>query len=136
MIKVANINGSPESTPNTKHGVHCDGDFFYFFESKPERESFLAALPVVWDHHTHCAEIEAAVDNLVKNQLNDLWYASLGDLAATALNTKARWNEEAVWVNEWQAQCYELLEDYKLSVTEATALSSEDFIATLPKLYN
>lgn len=87
-----------------------------------------------WDKETHLSEIEAAVDNLVRSQLTDLWYASLGDLAATALNSKARWNEEAILVNEWQSKCYELFEDYKLSVTEETSQSIEDFINSLPTL--
>lgn len=87
----------------------------------------------VWSKEAHLFEIETAVDNLVKNQLTDLWYASLGDLAATALNSKARWNEEAILVNEWQAKCYELLEDYKEEVTEETAQPIETFINSLPK---
>lgn len=132
MIKVKNINSIPESTPTDYVARHSDGAFFYFFETQEEWESFFSSIPKVWSKESHLSEIEAAVDNLVRSQLTDLWYASLGDLAATALNTKARWNEEAISVNEWQSKCYELFEDYKLSVIEATALSTEDFLATLP----
>lgn len=133
MIKVNNINGIPESTPTNYVAKHNDGAFFYFFETKDEWEEFFSSLPKVWSKEAYLFEIETAVDNLVKNQLTDLWYASLGDLAATALNSKARWNEEAILVNEWQSKCYELFEDYKLSVTEQTALSTETFINSLPK---
>jgi len=41
MITVANINGAPESVPNTKFGVHSDSEYFYFFESVEERKEFL-----------------------------------------------------------------------------------------------
>lgn len=37
----------PASTPNTKFGSHCDGDFFYFFESKEECKLFHDSLPVL-----------------------------------------------------------------------------------------
>lgn len=87
----------------------------------------------VWDKEAHCQEIEAAVDALIFGKLNELWYASLGDVAATALNTKARWNEEAIAVNEWQAKCYESLEDYKEEVTEQIAQPIETFINSLPQ---
>jgi len=90
-------------------------------------------LTPAWDKQAHSQEIEAAVDALIFGKLNELWYASLGDVAATALNTKARWNEEAIAVNEWQAKCYELLEDYKEEVTEQTAQPIETFINSLPK---
>lgn len=133
MITVANINGVPESSHDKGFGCHSDNSNFYFFESREEASAFYASLKSGWDKNSHCAEIEAAVDLLVRNQLNDLWYASMGDLSATALNTKARWNEEAISVNEWQSKCYELFEDYKLSVAEQTALSTEDFINSLPK---
>ena len=136
MITVKAINGSPEYIPKTTHGVHCDGVNFYFFESVEERQQFMNTLPVVWNKDAHCAEIELAVDGKVNDVLKQFWYISLGDVAATALNTKARWNTEAISVNEWQARCYELLEDYKLSVTESTAISPKDFIDTLPKFDN
>ena len=44
MIKVTHTNGIPEYTP-PNFGSHFDGEFFNFFESVEERESFMAALP-------------------------------------------------------------------------------------------
>lgn len=134
MIKERNIQGSPEKLHKTKFGVFSDSHWFYFFESIEEADSFLSALDAGWNKDVHCAEVELAVDGAVNNVLKQFWYSSLGDVAATALNTKARWNSEAIAVNEWQARCYELLEDYKLSVTEQTAVSVSDFLSTLPQL--
>lgn len=45
MITVRNINGTPESKPNTKFGVFSDENSFYFFESDRERIDFIEALP-------------------------------------------------------------------------------------------
>lgn len=136
MITLPNINGSPEQWHDKGFGHHSDTNSFYFFESEADREAFFANRVVEWSKEAHIAEVESAVDSLVSSTLNDLWYASLGDLAATALNTKARWNAEAIAVNEWQAKCYELLEDYKLLVTEESAQPIETFINSLPKFAN
>lgn len=31
---------TPETTPDTKFGNHCDGENFYFFESEEEKHEF------------------------------------------------------------------------------------------------
>jgi len=116
--------------------LFMDGDRVLMFATDLELENYMQNLPVVFDLSAHLIEVEAAVDALIESKLKQHWYKSLGDIAATALNTESRWNSEAVALNQWQGQCYELLEDYKLSVTEQTALSTEDFIDTLPKFDN
>lgn len=45
MIKVKNINGIPESIPKKYFGSHSDSDFFYFFESDLEANTFRDSLP-------------------------------------------------------------------------------------------
>jgi hypothetical protein len=37
MIKVNNINGMPEETPEGNFAVHSDSNFFYFFIDEQER---------------------------------------------------------------------------------------------------
>jgi hypothetical protein len=44
--KVIIIDGilTPEKTPNTDFGNHCDGENFYFFESESERQEFYSTV--------------------------------------------------------------------------------------------
>lgn len=37
----------PESVPKKRKGSHCDGEFFYFFESKEESKSFYDSMPIL-----------------------------------------------------------------------------------------
>ena len=52
MIKIKAIvtdKGSikPEENPFTKFGSHCDGEYFYFFESDKEKKDFYNSLPIL-----------------------------------------------------------------------------------------
>lgn len=45
-VKAIEVDGvlSPETTPDTQFGNHCDGENFYFFESKEEQKEFYLTL--------------------------------------------------------------------------------------------
>jgi spore coat protein CotH len=47
MITVNNIDGAPESTPETYYAVHNNENFFYFFDTEEEHETYLSTLPVI-----------------------------------------------------------------------------------------
>ena len=73
MIKVNNIQGSPESTPDIYVGIHSDDKFFYFFETEKEKESFYAALPVNPEWNKQGIEDEA--ERLFDAALESEWYS-------------------------------------------------------------
>lgn len=93
-----------------------------------------------WDNAAHCLAIEAAVDEMVSAKLLELNYTnfkgepSVGDVAAGVADNEAEWHLEAVEVNKWYSAVYAAMYAYAETVTEATALSPVDFIASLPQL--
>ena len=90
MIKVNNIT----EAPNNYYAMHFDGEFYIFFESKEERELFMASFPVpekveepiivaLWQLRLYLAEIgmkpqieaiiDTLVDPLVKLRVLSVW---------------------------------------------------------------
>jgi hypothetical protein len=45
MIRVNNLQGQPEETPEFYYSTHSDDSYFYFFESDQEHQEFLSLLP-------------------------------------------------------------------------------------------
>lgn len=130
MIKVNNISGSPETIPNTKFGLYSDAEFFYFFESDNERESFLESLNVF------SLEAWKAEANQLHNELFASYYAPLkyegeADIALTALNS-AQYAQEALSLAKWRNDTFDIIE----AVTEAEAqlITPTEFINSLPLL--
>ena len=79
MITVKNINGRPESIPDTKFGNNSDENYFYFFESEEEKASYYASLPP-----------QVEVKNLNWEQLKkDLYVSPLFSKAFAQANDKA-----------------------------------------------
>ena len=72
MIKVANIKGSPERTPDKYIGIHSDDSYFYFFEDEREMKAFYDSLPV--NNNAIRAEIEQRAENLYDSLLEKYWY--------------------------------------------------------------
>jgi len=106
MIKVNNINGAPESTPETFAGVHSDNDFFYFFETKEEHEEFLSALNV-WSEQSFIAQLSTAFDAKFETKWKAKGYTDMSDLLSHAANQYSPYNLEALsllnwWHTEWQ----------------------------------
>lgn len=73
MIKVPNINGSPESTPKKYIGVHSDDSYYYFFETEKEKDNFYAGIPN--DNSGIKAEIEQRAEELFDKALANNWYS-------------------------------------------------------------
>ena len=128
MIIVNNINGAPESIPNTKCGLYSDNDFFYFFESNEERENYLESLNV-FDFELWKAEVNQLHNQLFAAYYSPLKYEGEADIALTALNS-AQYAEEALSLAKWRNDTFDLIE----AVTEQQAqqTSPQDFINSLP----
>lgn len=73
--------------------------------------------------------VEEAVDVYTDKTLTDYWYKSIGEVAAVIQDINSPWNGEAIAINEWYNQCYELLYSYKNS---DKIMTPEEFIKTLP----
>lgn len=105
-----------------------------------EEEAYLASIYPVDRLTVHLKEVEAAVDKMVSAKLLELKYTnfqgepSVGDVSAGVTDTEAEWHTEAIQVNKWYGRVYAAMYAYLDEVTEQTALSTEDFIATLPTL--
>jgi len=73
VIKVKNIKGSPESIPDKYVGIHSDDNFFYFFETEREKDTFYDSLPK--DDSWKRDEIEQEAERLFDEALNNNWYS-------------------------------------------------------------
>jgi hypothetical protein len=49
MIKVNNINGTPETIPSQYKMVNSDDNYFYFFETQQEIDDFINSQPPIAD---------------------------------------------------------------------------------------
>lgn len=127
MIKVNKINGSPETIPNTSFGLYSDINFFYFFESDNERESFLESLNV-FSLETWKSEANQLHNALFESFYAPLKYEGIGDIALFI--TDEEFSEEAISLREWWKATWKQIE----AVTEAEAqqISPIDFINSLP----
>lgn len=73
MIKVNNINGTPEYEPKEYVGIHSDDKFFYFFETPEECHKFYTEIPTnpEWKKE----EIEQQAEELMDKALEQNWYS-------------------------------------------------------------
>lgn len=128
MIKVPNINGKPETIPNTSFGVYSDETHFYFFESDGERIAHLESLNV-FDFNLWKSEANALHNELFTSYYSPLKYEGEADIALTALNS-AQYAEEALKLSKWRNDTFDLIE----AVTEdiAQQMTPQDFINQLP----
>lgn len=133
MIKVNNINGVPVSTPTDYVACHSDGAFFYFFENKEEWDNFFASRVVVWSKEAYAEVINAAHSDWYRSiytRKPDLDYSSIGEIGLYLNHPDFGAQAQALQQLWWDS--VEILYAHLESVTEATALSTEDFLATLP----
>ena len=82
-----------------------------------------------YDKQTNNVLVEEAVDVYTNKTLFDYWYKSIGEVAAINLDVNSQWNGEAVAINLWYNQVYELLYTYKNS---DEIMTPEQFIESLP----
>lgn len=128
MIVVIDINGAPESIPNTKFGKVFDGESHIFFESDSEREEYLTALNV-FSLESWMEEANQLHNELFASYYLPLKYEGEADIALTALNS-AQYAQEALSLAKWRNDTYDLIE----AVTEQQAeqMTPQQFINTLP----
>ena len=81
-----------------------------------------------FDLSQHKTDMEQAVDALVNQTMQGLWYASKGDIAINALDPNSIWQEEAQALSAWINATYATLQNYLATVTEETYVSIEDFV--------
>lgn len=81
-----------------------------------------------FDLSQHKTDMEQAVDALVNQTMQELWYASKGDIAINALDPNSIWQEEAQALSAWINATYATLQNYLATVTEETYVSIEDFV--------
>jgi hypothetical protein len=82
-----------------------------------------------YDKQTNNVLVEEAVDVYTNKTLYNYWYKSIGEVAAINLDVNSQWNGEAVAINLWYNQVYELLYTYKNS---DEIMTPEQFIESLP----
>lgn len=101
MITVNNINGAPETTPESFFAVHSDDLHFYFFESEAEQQQFLNSIPTVWNESAFIAQLSAAFDAKFETYWKAKGYTDLNDLNSHAANTNSVYNTEALSLIQW-----------------------------------
>lgn len=131
MIRVNNLNGSPEAVPTEFTSSHFDGDYFYFFESEEDRISFFASLPSAWSKEKHLADINALHEAEFDRRWRAADYVGRWEVSAAANDESNPYNSEAkaimvYWWNGWDE-----IKSYGETVTEETAQTPEEFVATL-----
>jgi hypothetical protein len=127
MIKVEAINGAPSQTPIEFTGSHFDGEYFYFFESEAEKDTFYNSLNV-WNKEAHIAEINALHKAEFERRYKALDYEAEWDVVLYAEKPELGYQEEAntllnYWTSGWDA-----IKAYSETVTEETAEDPQIFV--------
>jgi hypothetical protein len=127
MIKVEAINGAPSQTPIEFTGSHFDGEYFYFFESEAEKDTFYNSLNV-WNKEVHIAEINALHEEEFKRRLFNADYVGEWELNAVLADSENEYFDEAVliinyWWNGWDA-----IKAYSETVTEENFIDPQTFV--------
>lgn len=130
MIKVEAINGAPSQTPIEFTGSHFDGEYFYFFESEAEKDTFYNSLNT-WNKEAHLAEINALHEEEFKRRLFNADYVAEWELNAVLADSENEYFDEAIliinyWWNGWDA-----IKAYSETVTEETAQDPQTFVDNL-----
>lgn len=134
MIKVKNINGRPETTPDTNGGVHSDSEFFYFFETEQEFNEFIAALPVVWDKETYFLSITKQIQEIVDSKAREFDYDDIKDVPTENFDGGV-YQQEAINLLTWASNLWLLRDAYFKTVNSEQDINSS-FIETLPQFNN
>ena len=133
MIKVEAINGAPSQTPIEFTGSHFDGEYFYFFESEAEKDTFYNSLNV-WNKEAHIAEINALHEQEFKRRLFNADYVAEWELNAVLADSENEYFDEAIliinyWWNGWDA-----IKVYSETVTEENFIDPQTFVDNLENI--
>lgn len=137
MITVANINGVPETNHDKGFGCHSDNNNFYFFENAEDKAAFYAALQNGWDKYAYTEVINQAHSDWYRSiyaRKPDLDYSSIGEIGLYLTHPDFGAQAQALQQLWWDS--VDILYTHLEEVTEATALTPEDFINSLPKFDN
>jgi len=131
MIKVEAINGAPSITPTEFIGSHFDGEYFYFFESEEDKDTFYASLPKVWSKEAHIAEINALHEAEFDRRWRSADYVGRWEVVDVARDASNEYHEEAkalmsYWWNGWAA-----IKAYSETVAENNFIEPLDFVNAL-----
>ena len=133
MIKVEAINGAPSQMPIEFTGSHFDGEYFYFFESEAEKDTFYNSLNT-WNKEAHIAEINALHEEEFKRRLFNADYVAEWELNAVLADSENEYFDEAIliinyWWNGWDA-----IKAYSETVTEETSQDPQTFVDNLENI--
>lgn len=102
------------------------------FDSLQEREQYISSLPKAWDKEEYCKQINEAHNALFESMYKALKYIDMAEIPLWLDDSEFATESAALKI--WWQQTYRTVNNYCDSVTEQTALSIEDFIASLPAL--
>ena len=110
-----------------------NGEFLFAWgDESIEYKLFINGVQIpnkTYEKESNNVVVENAVDAYTKKTLTDYWYKSIGEVAAIIQDINSIWNREAIAINEWYNNCYELLHAYK---NGNKIMTPEQFINTLP----
>lgn len=140
MIRVSNINGSPESKPTNYYAIHSDNAYFYFFETKEQQQDYLATVYSVWDKKIYVQQVNEAHTVLYISMWQERDYKDENEINLYANlvideNTTERqleWKQEAISLRDYYLSTVDILYNYFDTVTEETAIPVDEFIQKLP----
>ena len=130
MIRINNINGSPEFKPEKYYAIHSNDTYFYFFETKEEQQDYLAAIPVFWDKEAYCQTVNDSHNALFRSLYQERNYLSIGEISLWV--DDAEFGAEAKALRNWWNETCKVVSAYLDNVTEETAQPVDEFIQTLP----
>lgn len=105
------------------------------FDSVEEREQYIVSLPKQWDKAAYCDAVNEAHTEWYRSiytRKPDLDYSGIGDIGLYLNHPDFGAQAQALQQLWWDS--VEILYSHLETVTEQTALSTEDFIASLPQL--
>lgn len=135
MIKVRNINGSPETTPDTKSGVHIDSEWFYFFETEEEFKQFSSA---IMEEQANTKESKfARINEWHSDMFRRIWstkefisepYESEHEINSAAINANSGCQQEAIAILHWYWNTWNIISNANIDENTNVGL----FVASLP----
>ena len=133
MIKVEAINGAPSQTPIEFTGSHFDGEYFYFFESEAEKDTFYNSLNT-WNKEAHIAEINALHEEEFKRRLFNADYVAEWELNAVLADSENEYFDEAILIINYWWNGGDAIKAYSETVTEENFIDPQTFVDNLENI--
>jgi hypothetical protein len=133
MIKVEAINGAPSQMPIEFTGSHFDGEYFYFFESEAEKDTFYNSLNT-WSKEAHLAEINALHEAEFERRWLAAGYKTEEELSRAVGNPKNKFHAEAMLIDDYWWDGWDAIEAYGETVTEQNFIDPQTFVDNLENI--